>query len=259
MGRIEAYRHCPPRPDSQRARAAVPIRGHNRNRWLLVNDCRTKGLYLELQTLVHFIRPFYFSQSTLGKYLSTAARRAWSWPVLVLLILAGIVGCWRYNQWRDHRFDAVILAAARRYGVEPALVKAVAWRESWFNPKIRGRAGEIGLMQIGQAAAREWAQAERIKTFSPEQLLDPGTNALAGAWFLRKLLQRYQPADNPLPYALADYNAGRSRVLRWNTGVAATNSAAFIEQIDFPGTSRYLRAVVHRYEHYRAVFPQQRP
>jgi len=41
--------------------------------------------------------------------------------------------------------------------VEPALIKAVAWRESKFDTHARGRAGEIGLMQLREEAAQEWA------------------------------------------------------------------------------------------------------
>jgi len=136
-------------------------------------------------------------------------------------------------------------------------VKAVVWRESGFDAHARGKAGEIGLMQIREAAAQEWARAEKIETFSREQLRDAATNTLAGAWYLGKLLRRYMPADNPLPYALAEYNAGRTRVLQWNQGAAATNSAAFIERIDFPATRRYVRAVLRRYEHYRPVFSEE--
>ena len=190
---------------------------------------------------------------------NAAVQRRWLLLGLVFAMIAGVLGCWRYYSWRDHRFDPVILEAARRYGVEPALVKAVVWRESWFNPNVHGRAGELGLMQIRAAAARDWATAEKIKPFSPEQLLDPLTNTLAGAWYLRKLLRRHQSADNPLPYALADYNAGRSHALQWLKGVAATNSAAFIDRIEFPGTRKYVRAVLQRYEHYRPIFPEPTP
>ena len=73
-------------------------------------------------------------------------------------------------------------------------------------------------------------------------------------WYLRKLLRRYLQTDNPLAYALADYNAGRGNVLKWNYGGAATNSAAFIRQIGFPGTRAYVQAVVARYQAYRPTF-----
>jgi len=169
----------------------------------------------------------------------------------VLLILGGVALRWWWQGRLERSQDGPIRSAARRYGVEPALVKAIVWRESRFHPGVRGRSGEIGLMQIEEDAAREWADAEHIKGFDHEQCADPFTNTLAGTWYLRKLLQRYQQTDNPVPYALADYNAGRGNVLKWISGAAATNSAAFIEQIGFPGTRDYVREVMEKYERYR--------
>src|SRR5712691_9395895 len=83
----------------------------------------------------------------------------------VLLILGGVALRWWWQGRLERSQDIPIRAAARRYGVEPALVKAIVWRESRFNPKARGRAGEIGLMQIREDAAREWADAEHLEHF----------------------------------------------------------------------------------------------
>ncbi len=170
---------------------------------------------------------------------------------LLLLIVGGLIG---YAWWEgrlERSQNGPILAAAQRYGVEPALVKAVVWRESRFNPQARGRAQEIGLMQLQEEAAREWADAEHVEGFEHEQCVDPGTNTLAGTWYLKKLLKRYVQTDDPVPYALAEYNAGRANLVKWNAGVAATNSAAFIEQIGFPGTKKYVRSVIRRQGLYR--------
>jgi soluble lytic murein transglycosylase len=169
---------------------------------------------------------------------------------LLLLILA-LAAYWGWIYWREHRFDAEIAAAATRYQIEPALIKAVIWRESRFNPNDRGRAGELGLMQVREAAALEWAADEHLTGFEHVACLDPATNTLAGTWYLKKTMLRYQQADNPLPYALADYNAGRANVLKWRAGSAMTNSAAFMDQIGFPGTKAYVQSVLKRYEHYR--------
>ena len=95
---------------------------------------------------------------------------------------------------------------------------------------------------------------EKLTGFDHEHCLDPGTNTLAGTWYLKKLLKRYTQTDNPSVYALADYNAGRGNVLKWNTGEAATNSAAFIEQIGFPGTKAYVNSVMQRYDKYHLLF-----
>jgi soluble lytic murein transglycosylase len=186
-------------------------------------------------------------------------RRKWL-PLVALVLVVDAIGGWLYYRWqREHSQDAVIRAAAARYAVDGALVKAVVWRESWFDPEARGKAGEIGLMQIREPAAREWAEAEHIVGFQHEHILDPGSNTLAGAWYLAKLLRRYPHTDDPVPYALADYNAGRGHVLRWNQGAAATNSQQFLAQMTFPGTRRYIQTVVARRARYRDEFQPSSP
>jgi soluble lytic murein transglycosylase len=187
-------------------------------------------------------------------------RRQRSLLILFLMFLAG--GAAVYWWWKgclERSQDVPIRAAARRYGMEPALVKAVVWRESHFHPGARGRAQEIGLMQIRETAAQEWADAEHLPGFAHEQCFDPATNILAGTWYLRKLLKRYAQTDDPLPYALADYNAGRGNVLKWISGATATNSAAFTEHIGFPGTKDYVKSIMRRYARYRPVFRPDPP
>ena len=167
--------------------------------------------------------------------------------LLVGSVLLGIL----WNRRTDGRYDQHIRVAAQRYGIEPALIKAVIWRESRFQAGVRGRAGEIGLMQVREDAAFEWADAEKLHPFDHEQITDPEKNILCGSHYLAKLLKRYQKTDNPVPYALADYNAGRSHVLRWNKGAARTNSEAFLAQMDFPGTREYALSVMRQYEYYQ--------
>ena len=170
--------------------------------------------------------------------------------LLVLLVSALGLRMWLTGRL-EHSQDKNIRTVAARYRVDASLVKAVVWKESRFNPEVRGRVGELGLMQLREDAAREWADQEQIETFDHSHCLDPMTNLLAGTYYLTKLMRRYTQTDNPVPYALADYNAGRSNVLRWNKGEAATNSAVFIEQIGFPATRDYIRAIMARQEHYR--------
>lgn len=179
--------------------------------------------------------------------------RRW-FSLSVLLLAVGLAGFlwWRYEE-REHRYDPYIFGAADRYGVHKALIKAVVWRESRFDHRAKGSVGEIGLMQIGELAAKEWADAERMQGFHHEQLFDPALNTRCGTWYLRKLLLRYRHTDSPTTYALADYNAGRSNVLRWIQGEAATNSTVFLAQMDFPGTKAYVEAITERFHHYRPI------
>lgn len=177
-------------------------------------------------------------------------RRRWLLLVVAMgvLIVAGWVWC---EAQREASQDDAIRSAASRYEIDPALVKAVVWRESRFNPLARGRAREIGLMQLREEAAQEWADAEQIDGFVHEHCYNARTNVLAGAFYLKKLMKRYRNTDDPVPYALADYNAGRANVLKWNRGTASTNSMDFIAQIGFPSTKQYVQAVMRRSQRYQ--------
>jgi soluble lytic murein transglycosylase len=182
-------------------------------------------------------------------------KRHWPWLFLIIA-LGGIVTLFRQcRTYNENSQDEHILAAAKKYGVEPALVKAVVWRESRFDPRVRGDAGEIGLMQVGKLAAEEWAEADGRSFFQHRDLFDPAKNTEAGTWYLRKMLRRYAHTDAPMVFALADYNAGRSNVLRWNKGAASTNSVLFLQQMDFPGTRKYIGSILQRYEKYKGRFP----
>lgn len=185
---------------------------------------------------------------------SGLVRRWWPWLCggigLLILVLGGL---WarQIKNGHDGRFDREILRAAAQYGVDPALVKAVVWRESRFDPNARGRSGEVGLMQIRELAAVDWSSSQGVIGFEMAQLQDPATNILAGTWYLARLLKRYEQTDDPVPYALADYNAGRANVRRWiKTGGAETNSAVFMNQIGFPATHKYVRTVMDRRRRY---------
>jgi soluble lytic murein transglycosylase len=151
---------------------------------------------------------------------------------------------------RYDRYDEWIVQAASRYGVSPSLVKAVSWRESRFRPDMLGTHGERGLMQITEGAAQDWAKAEKVETFVPTDLLDPKTNIEAGTWYLANALKHWAGKDDPVSFALAEYNAGRTRVIRWekNSGLGGGFGADDLQStMDFPATRAYIRSIVDRY------------
>ena len=62
------------------------------------------------------------------------------WLRIVIALGSVALLCqWLFRWQREHRYDPIIVNAARRYGVDPALVKAVVWKESRFNPRARPR------------------------------------------------------------------------------------------------------------------------
>jgi soluble lytic murein transglycosylase len=189
-----------------------------------------------------------------SKSLTDSIARCGGW--LILIILLGIVA-WYIQRWRsrrEHSHDGVILAASARYGVDPGLIKAVVWKESWFDSRATGRSGEIGLMQVMPGTGGDWARTERQTGFAPRDLYDPARNTLAGTWYLRQQLNRFRNADNPTAYALAAYNAGPAHVMRWATNSGASNSAVFITQIGFPATRQYVQSILKRAHRYHSEF-----
>jgi soluble lytic murein transglycosylase len=147
---------------------------------------------------------------------------------------------------RHHAYDSLIVEIGRAYKVDPRLVSAVIWQESRFDVVAVGDKGELGLMQVTEPAAREWAEAEDIASFRRGDLFNPETNIRAGTWYLARAINRWSEYSDPLPYALAEYNAGRSNALRWaeNTG---GKKRAFIEAITYPTTLHYLSSILRRY------------
>jgi soluble lytic murein transglycosylase len=165
------------------------------------------------------------------------------------------------KNWTDYRrYDSLIVRISAAHRVDPRLVKAVIWRESRFQSDMQGRNGERGLMQVSEIAAREWASANNVPHFEPAQLLDPATNIQVGTWYLSKALQRWNNQHDAVPFALAEYNAGRSRVDRWiRTAMQKRNgpveAETFQASISFPSTARYVRTILARYDFYRRRGP----
>lgn len=162
---------------------------------------------------------------------------------------------YRLSAWlsfgRHDSHDAAIASSATRHGVDPLLVKAVIWQESRFHPDKLGGHGERGLMQVTEPAAQDWVAAEKIETFVPEDLLDPRTNIEVGTWYLGNALKHWSAQEDPLPFALGEYNAGRSRVKRW-AGGAQISAEELSRAMDIASTRAYIAAVRKRYEYYKS-------
>ncbi len=166
------------------------------------------------------------------------------------------------KDWTDYRrYDPLIVKVAGEYDLDPRLIKAVVWRESRFQADMIGRNGERGLMQVSEIAARDWAVAKGVKDLRPEQILIPEMNLEIGTWYLKKAVQRWNLQDDAVPFALAEYNAGKSRVDRWiRNAIQKKNgqpitAETFQDSIDFPSTARYVRTILARYDFYKRRGP----
>ena len=115
------------------------------------------------------------------------------------------------------RFRTAFVRAARDTGFQLSMLVAVAEVESRFQPDAVSSADARGLLQVLPSTARS------LK-LDPDT---PATNVLAGARYLRLLLDRYSSTD----LALAAYNAGPTAVDHAG-GIAPTaETVAYVENV----------------------------
>lgn len=143
-----------------------------------------------------------------------------------------------------------ILAVAADHGISPYLLAGLIHQESLFRPEATSRAGARGLMQVMPRTGAELARAEGLRAFTSEDLERPDVNLRLGTRYLAQLLRRF---DGQVPVALAGYNAGPSRALRW-VREYGRGDPAFVESIPFPETRGYVKAVYRNHALYAALY-----
>jgi soluble lytic murein transglycosylase len=146
-----------------------------------------------------------------------------------------------------HR-EAIILESRRR-NLDPALVAAIIRQESGFNPRATSSAGARGLMQIMPSVGRAVARDIDIPEWRRDLLYQPDINLQLGIRHLEAFISRYEA-----PYALAAYNAGESRLVRWLRRRGARDPELFVERIPFTETRDYVRIVLRNRAMYRALY-----
>ncbi len=119
----------------------------------------------------------------------------------------------------ENQFDAFIHEAAMATGVSPALIKAVILAESNFQNGLVSPSGAVGLMQILPGTAQRFGAANPM---------DPRANILAGARFLKMLLELF---DDNETLAVAAYNCGPARVQRQGGVPPIRETQDFVHQV----------------------------
>ena len=126
-------------------------------------------------------------------------------------------------------YQAEVAAAAREYGVDEAVVRAVIHAESAFDAKARSHVGAQGLMQLMPATAER---------FGVSNAYDASQNIRGGVKYLAWLLKRF---NGDLTLAAAGYNAGEGAVDKYD-GVPP-----------YKETQRYVQRVGVLAERYRGA------
>jgi soluble lytic murein transglycosylase len=142
------------------------------------------------------------------------------------------------------RYQTIVVGHARNYDLDAALLAAVIYRESKFDPNARSKSGAIGLMQLLPDTAKGIAIHTGGSKFVVSDLYDPEINVRYGAFYLRRLLRKYDSER----LALAAYNAGQRNVDDW---------LAAGKDIQFPETREYVDEVESLRDIYRRAYADE--
>ena len=134
------------------------------------------------------------------------------------------------------KYRSEIIAAAKTYGVEPALIAAVINAESSFVPNKVSPKNAIGLMQLLPTTAASLTNQEI-------NLYDPKTNIMLGTKYLAYLIKKF----NDVETALFAYNAGEGNVAKWLNERNETR----LESCPFKETNAYVKKIKTSLKFYR--------
>src|SRR5947209_18042804 len=151
------------------------------------------------------------------------------------------------------RYSDVIRQQAAEKHLDPALVAAVIYAETKFEPRDSA-VGAVGLMQVMPQTASFLAHRSGATTFTTADLANPRVNIAYGSYYLRYLLNEYH---QNLPLALAAYNGGESNVDRWVADARADGRALSVADIPFPETRAYVSRVLHAEGQYKRKYASQ--
>jgi soluble lytic murein transglycosylase len=139
---------------------------------------------------------------------------------------------------------------AALHDLDPYLVAALIAQESTFDAGVRSVANAWGLMQILPSTGRQLARSLGIRRFTTSMLTNGELNIRMGTLHFKQLIQRY----GGISYALASYNAGGSRVVRWKAERPGMDEDEFIDDIPYPETQNYVKRILGTAEDYRRLY-----
>jgi soluble lytic murein transglycosylase len=105
-------------------------------------------------------------------------------------------------------------------------------------------------MQIVPSTGRRLARSVGVRRFSISTLTNPEINIRIGTLYFSQLVRQFGGTY----YALASYNAGESRVVRWKSERQGLDEDEFIDDIPFPETQNYVKRILGTAEDYRRLY-----
>ncbi len=189
-------------------------------------------------------RQWWFALKKLSKdQLKIAAKLAqqWQWHQVAIITLV------KAEYWDDLalRFPVNYLSEvqrnAKRQDLEPAIIFGLIRQESMMDENARSAVGALGLMQIMPETGKQIAHKLKESWQSENSLFNPDINIKYGVFYYKQLLTRF---DGHFALAMAAYNAGPNRVVKWLPVDKTLPADIWIEIIPYKETRKYVTSVL---------------
>ena len=145
------------------------------------------------------------------------------------------------------RYTAYINTYSDKYGISPAFVSAIIYRESSYVEDATSSAGARGLMQLMPDTGTWMAEKAGLKNYTADSLYDPETNIMLGTRYLNYLSGLFD--GDPILVACG-YHAGANNVKAWIRSYSSDGVALTLDEIPMEDTRTYARRVMESYAIY---------
>lgn len=158
-----------------------------------------------------------------------------------------------YSQW--------IEVEAKKYSLDPDLVRSLIRQESAFSLKAMSTSNALGLMQMIPPTAEEISRRLKMKVQIPADMYRPEVNIPMGTFYISDMLGQF---SQNVPMALAAYNAGPHRLRAWlelrpevyslkENHSSQPVDELWFDELPWSETSFYVKAILRNILVYRLI------
>jgi soluble lytic murein transglycosylase-like protein len=172
-------------------------------------------------------------------------------------------GSWR-ARWHPRAYRASVEREARLRAIDPIHMWSLMYTESRFRRHVVSPVGARGALQImpwtGYQLAQRLGELPPDDRFDPDVLFDIDVNAHLAGYYVAELLHKFH---GQAPMAYGSYNGGPSNIGRWLRAKSKEGAPlevdAFVEEIVFVETHRYVKRVVEVSAAYSVLYTGELP
>ncbi len=149
-------------------------------------------------------------------------------------------------------FASLYKEQADRYKLDANILRSLTRQESAFNLRALSTSNAMGLMQMISPTAQEIAKKLGLKIEIPEDLFRPEINIPMGSFYVSQMLGQF---NGNIPFALAAYNAGPTRLKNWvgereelkallEQNLGLPEDEIWYDELPWSETSFYVKAIL---------------